>query len=388
MRQLRIGIALFSAGAALAALVAFMRPLAASASALPGASDRTRLEQAVDFTRIQTITLLTAPDELAAELTTFWENTWIDLDLPFGLPLPGDYTTLTVSGAAFQIITDTEAEPNVFGEVFTLSVALSPTGSAPVYMSYFTDSRAAREGNQFRIFIRASSQLTSTYKTSVLFDSSFYEFISYQDNVTDTLPLGPPDQAADRVWWGPITVKGGPNEVSDKFDKYVALSDKRLPIDLAFQSYGVVVAPDRRSVQVTTTIVNSGTVETGNLFFIELYDRPHNYGAPTGPDDHFGGACAHTATCPISELRRPNYAYYPYYPSDPPLMPGQTRTITFTYTFHTGGERDLYLQVDSFGFGSVFGLVYEGGAENNNIAFLQTVPAIGVTYLPIVVKNR
>jgi hypothetical protein len=69
-------------------------------------------------------------------------------------------------------------------------------------------------------------------------------------------------------------------------------------------------------------------------------------------------------------------------------MPGQTKLITFNYAFGTGGLRDLYLQVDSFGFGSPYGLVYEAAREDNNVVSLGTVQAVGATYLPLITKNK
>ncbi len=378
MSRLRILVTLGVAGVALIALTTAVGAAHQPVSDISAQNSHTRLDQGGGFTRIQTVTLVSSPEATATALTTIWENRWDNIAYDFFVvPLPADYTSLTVGG---EYEVSTEITPFMsLGEWFTNQIKITPTAGLTAFLGYATDSRAAREGNQFRIFIRATSPETSTYLTSVAFNDTLYDFISYQDNPSDTLSLGPPVTATGRVWWGPITVYP-----DDRFDKYVALIDERLPIDLAFQSFGVTMSGDKHTVQVTATIINSGTVETGNLFYIEFYDRPTGAPAPSGPDDHLWGACADTA---CATFRRENYEYYPR-PGDPPLMPGQTKLITFNYTFGTGGDRDLYLQIDSFGFGSPYGLVYEAAREDNNIESLGTVQAVGTTYLPLIMKNK
>lgn len=375
MRYLRLAITLAVAIAALAVLATAVLAATRSQSSTPVTPLRTRLEQSAGFTRVQTVTIVSAQVATATALTTIWENRWEGLDFPFGFPLPADFATVTVVGT-YQIVTNTAPLTTTFGEVFTNTVEMSPTAGLPLYLSYYTNSRAAREGNQYRLLIRASSPQTSTYLTTVAFTGT-YRFVSFSDHgPTDTLPLGPPNQATGRVWWGPVVV-----DPSDKFDKDVVLGDERLLVDLFVQSYGVLVSPDKRNVQVTATIVNSGSVETGSQFVVELYDRPPGAAAPGGPNDHQWGICPQTPECGYSEYRFANAKIISG------LQPGVTILITFNYQFHTGGDRKLYLQVDTFGSAVGFNLE-PGSGEDNNIVFLGAYQAVGNIYLPLVRKNK
>jgi len=383
MRFLRLATTLAVAIAALAVLTTVALAATRSQSSTPVTPLRTRLEQGAGFTRVQTVTIVSAPEATATALTTIWENTWVELNVPFGFPLPADFATITVQGGAYQIRINQPPETTYFGEVYTNRVELTPTAGLPLYLSYYTNSRAVREGNLFRIFILARNKdLTSTYFTTVSFDDSIYEFVSFDDTPTDTLPLDVPHQATGRAGWGPLTV--GPN---DAIDRYVALGDARLLVDLVVQSYGVILSSDKRSVQVTATVANLGSVATGDKFVLELYDRPDTNpnDPPDGPNDHVGGACK-DSQCTIFRLDNARIDNNPYNPAFA-LQPGQSKLFTFNYTFETGGFRDLYLQVDTFGSAVGFNLE-PGSGEDNNIVFLGAYQAVGNIYLPLVSKNK
>jgi hypothetical protein len=378
MRRFRLALTLALAAAAVTVLTAAVQAAAPAASRPLADPARDRLAQGPTFTRIQTVTLLPSAIATATALTTIWENTWIDVGFPFGFPLPSDYTTVTVEGATYEI-TQTEPITTTFGEVYTISVNLAPLGGGqPMKLRYYTNSRAIRDGNQYRIFIRATSPQTSTYATTVLFDDAVYEFVNFDRSLSDTLPLAVPNHVVGRVWWNPLTVTP-----RDRFDKFVVLADPRLPVDLTIQLAGAQLAPDRRSATVTAVVVNQGSISASNYFLVELYDRPFGSPAPSGPNDHSGGACRD----PLCAVYRPaNFAYF-----FGALAPSATTPFTFNYPFETGGTRTLYLQVDTFGWGGAVGLILEvddDKPEYNNITRVGDYKAVGNLYLPLVLKNR
>ena len=377
MRYFRLAITFVIATIALAVLTAAVQAAARLESVIDIAPPSMRLEQGSGFTRIQTITLVSSPEATATALTTIWESAWSDIATDtFWLPLPPDFATVTVGGT-YHVLTNLEPFTTSFNEVFTNQIYLTPTTGFTLFLRYYTDSRAIREGNQYRILIRTRNQVTSTYLTTIVFDEAIFKWVSYSASPSDTLSLvGPPNQANGRVWWGPLGLTP-----DDKFDRDLVLGDERLLVDLAVQSYGVLVSPDKRNVQVTATIVNSGSVETGSQFVVELYDRPPGAADPGGPNDHKWGICPQTPECGYSEYRFANANIIPG------LQPGETILITFNYQFHTGGDRELYLQVDTFGSAVGFNLEPSGG-EDNNITFLGTVQAVADTYLPLVRKNE
>ncbi|HEY4689150.1 MAG TPA: hypothetical protein VIK33_07540 [Anaerolineae bacterium] len=329
-----------------------------------------RFDQGPQLSRIQTVTLESAEPN-ATNLTTVWENTWVNMDVPFGFPLPSDFTSLTVTGGAFEVLTDTD--PITFlGEVFTNSIGLTPIGGGqPLFVSYATDSRAIRDGNTYRIVFHAStpSGTVSSYQTTLLFDEP-YDYVGYFQ--ADTLPITEPVQTLFSVSWGPITL----DTTNRIMNRDVILIDSRLSIDLAFQAYGVRLSPDRRTATITATVANLGGIETGSLFYIELYDRETGSPAPSGPLDHLGGVCPNPQCNPF---RWPNL-----FERNAKLWPTQTLPITFDYRFQTAGSRSLYLQVDTFGIN--VGQIPEVN-ENNNIAALGSVQAVADLYLPIILKN-
>lgn len=369
MRFLRLGLTLVAAFIALGALSVAVQAAGMHLSAGKLETARSRFEQGTGFTRVQTITLVPAQLATATNLTTIWESYWDNL--PFGffeIPLPADFTTLTVGG---EYLLSLNTAPFVsLGEVFTNKIKITPTVDLKAYLSYYTNSRAVREGNQFSIFVRANSPQTSTFKSTVAFTNT-YSFVSYADTSSPTLQ-GPPQMASGQVWWGPLTILKG-----NTFSKSVVLADTRLLVDLAVKSYGVKVSADKNSVQVTATIVNSGSVKTGSYFFVEFYDRPSTAGAPSGPNDHKWGTCFDTRQC--GSFRPGTWNYIAE------LQPSQTVPITFNYTFHATGNRKLYLQVDTFG--NEVGLNLEPGGESNNIRFLGTYAAVGKLLLPIIRKS-
>jgi hypothetical protein len=369
MRRIRLAVTIATAGLALAALTTAVR--ASVNSHTPPAS---RLNQgSVDFTRIQTVTLIGSVPT-ATQLTTIWENTWRDVNLPyFTFPLPPDYSDLSIFGT-HQLLTNQPVENTYFGEPYTNYLRITPTLGLPIHVSYHTDTRAVREGNLYRIQVRARNNgVTGIYTTSVFFGSD-YEFVSAIDSLTDTLPLTLPVAGAGYVYWGSLAV--GP---VDALDRSITLGDTRLPVDLAFQSVITTVAPDRRSMIVTATVINSGTVETGNFFILELYDKPNGDPPPSGPNDHLGGACR-DASC--STLRDTNVILHL-----PSVPPSQTVQMVFNYPFEVGGLRDIYLQVDTWGASNGYILEPSGG-ENNNLRFVGTVHAVGRLYLPILLRNK
>ena len=142
-----------------------------------------------------------------------------------------------------------------------------------------------------------------------------------------------------------------------------------------------------RTGMTSATIVNSGSVETGSQFVVELYDRPQQNpeDPPDGPNDHVGGACR-DAQCLVFRTSNAHVDNSPYNPALA-LQPGQSKLIIFNYAFETGGLRDLYLQVDTFGSAVGFNLE-PGSGEDNNIVFLGAYPAAGNIYLPLVRKNK
>lgn len=380
MRFLRLGATLAVALAALAVITTAVRAGDAQPSTRRIEAPNTRAAQGVGFTRVQTVTLLPSQVATATNLTTLWESLWIGIADNIPTPLPADFVSLTVVGD-YQLILNSQPFTTSFNEVFTNSILITPTINQKAFLSYYTDSRAERAGNQFRIVIHASSPETSSFQSSVVFSNSLYGFVSFVDGPFDTLPLGPPGQTTGRVWWGPVTVKGPTGADSgDKFDKDVVLADKRLLLDLAVKSYGVKMSGDSRSVQVTATVVNSGSVATGSQFVVELYDRPSSAGAPSGPTDHKWGICPETKDCNYSDYRFANAKIISG------LAPSQTASLTFNYTFSTGGNRKLYLQVDTFG--SDVGLNLEpGGGEANNVTFLGVYKAVGKLLIPHLFKN-
>ncbi|HLF25477.1 MAG TPA: hypothetical protein VJG32_04005 [Anaerolineae bacterium] len=381
MRCLRVIITLAAATAALIVFTLTVQAGVVSAAQTHSRSTHNRLDQDPTFTRIQTITLVTAPPEATA-LTTIWENRWLDLNGSFLYYLPADFSNINVTGGSFNVVTNfTPPYTSSFNEVFTNRIALAPTVGQPLYLSYRTNSRAVRQGNQFVIVLHANSSQPSYYKTTLLFNQSAYKFIGYFADPADTLQsvITTPLTTSGGVYWGPLALSA-----ADRIDRDIVLGDVRLPIDLAIQSASVIPSSDKRSVQVNATIVNNGSVETGGLFFIELYDRPAGAPPPNGPGDHAGGACRDPQ---CSSYRSSNYNYHDL----PRLGQNQTKSFVFNYQFEVGGLRTLYLQVDSFEFGTNYGLILEvddNTASYNNIRNLGSYPAVGKTYLPLIRKSQ
>jgi hypothetical protein len=336
-------------------------------------------------TRIQTITLVASDDPFATNLTTIWDSSWTNIPTnSFFIPLPADFSTVTVGGE-YKIVTNINP-PIVtnFGEVFTNRIDLTPTAGLTLFLSYHTDSRAIRVGNQYRLVIHATLPEGGFYQSKVLFNDDYYEFVSYDFDEPDTLfdTLGGPVTETlagnqTSVGWGPVELLP-----SDRFDRNIVLGDSRLVVDLASTSAGVQVLQTTpvgaQSARITATIVNSGTVQTGNFIVVELYDRPAGSGPPDDPDDHLGGVCVASKQCPLAQWRLLNTAFIPT------LQAGAQTTVVFDHVFSESGLRDLYLQVDSFG--GPLGYNYEPSAEHNNIRFVGVINAADNMFVPIIGK--
>lgn len=385
MRTIRSAFIVAAAFCALAILNSAVLASARTASGAQEALSQKIPTGSLPVTRIQTITLVASDDPFATNLTTIWDSSWTNIPRnSFFIPLPADFNTVTVGGD-YHIATNLNP-PIVtgFGEVFTNRIDLTPTAALTLFLSYHTDSRAIRVGNQYRLVIHATLPEGGFYQSNVIFNDDDYEFVSYDYDAPDTLYQtlgGPLTQTLGgnqtKVGWGPVEMVP-----SDRFDRNIVLGDSRLVVDLAPESFGVQTLLARpqglQNVQITATIVNSGTVQTGSFLVVELYDKPAGSGPPNDPEDHRGGVCIASTQCALSKWRN-HYWYY-----IPGLQSGQKTPIMFNHIFAEGGPRDLYLQVDSFG-GS-FGYNYEPGAEGNNIQFLGTFNAADLTFLSSILK--
>lgn len=381
MRKIQVVLILVAAFSTIIVLNAVVQ--AAAHLPLPAqiASSQNRLAQDPGVTRIQTITLVSSPDATATALTTIWENYWTNYSTNnIFFPLPSDVSTVTVGGT-YRLETNTFPITTSFGEVFTSRVFLTPTAGFTLSLSYHTESRAFRVGNQYRIVIHSTIPEGGLYQPSVVFEPP-YEFVSYDADITDTLSsLGNPDTEPGRIGW---TVNMTPGA---KFDRNVVLGDSRLPVDLVITSFGVqellTSTSGTFSTRITATVINSGTVKTGSFVVVELYDRPSGQGPPLDPNDHQWGVCSSEPLCPIADYR---FEYSAFFAE---IASGQTVPVEFNLEFDTPGTRELYLQVDSFG--GILGQNLEpGGGENNNIESLGTIQAAVRTehiYLPITLKQ-
>ena len=229
MRRLRVVLTLIIAGAA---LVKITTSVWAAAQPAPGAHDASqpaRLEQDLSLSLVQTVTLEAAPDPFAAGAETLWEKEWGNFPSAGGFhlgphALPADFAGLTIVGANYLIETNISPKTTYFGEVYTNRVFITATpGSATVYMRYRTNSRAMRTAQHYRVGLFFVSDLTTTYRSTILFDNSIYRYAGFANATGDTVPALP-QTADDRVWWGPLTYG------VFRFGKEVYFADMRLPV--------------------------------------------------------------------------------------------------------------------------------------------------------------
>ena len=246
--------------AALAALVAVtltVRAAARSGSDF-AASPRLPIDDIPGITIVQTVTLLGPPEVTSQALTSIHETAWSGFGNRFTVRLPADVYSITV-GNAYELITDVTAGPDGFGEVFTRQIVLTPTGSLTTYLSYYTNIRAVRQGSRYRLPVHVSLNNPFLFQGTLVFATPL-EFVGYRIGGSDNQPFIPAQQSGGRVWWGPVSFSPGQVISYARFDRDVLFGDMDLPIDLSIQSYRVITTADQRSVQVTASVANVGSV--------------------------------------------------------------------------------------------------------------------------------
>jgi uncharacterized repeat protein (TIGR01451 family) len=154
---------------------------------------------------------------------------------------------------------------------------------------------------------------------------------------------------------------------------------------------------------VTVVLQNQGVISTTGpdgtgWFGADVYVKPANAPAPTGPADRYLGLCLNASNNPCT-TQFDHYQVAKFYTTVPGLgglAPSEIFTLTYTLLLRDSGQHWLYAQADPFwGGGSdpdpVYGSSLSGriveGNEANNIFGPIAIYVNPNVYLPIVLRN-
>jgi uncharacterized repeat protein (TIGR01451 family) len=175
--------------------------------------------------------------------------------------------------------------------------------------------------------------------------------------------------------------------------------------DIVVLSMGYTPTLLRRggTVMVMITLQNQGVSSTAGpdgtgWFGTDVYVKPANAPAPTGPADRYLGLCLNASNSPCT-TQFDHYQiakFYTVVPGAGGLAASETFNLTYTILLRESGQQWLYVQADPFWSGGsdpdpVYGSAPTGriveGNEANNIFGPIAIYVNPNVYLPIVLRN-